>query len=120
MYLAGQFEVQVLDSFGLVHTSGDCAGLYNRARASVNACLPPETWQTYDIEFRAPRLNADGSVKENARITVRHNHIPVHDNVELPYSGDRWKGKSEAKGPIHLQDHGHPIQYRNIWLVEGR
>ncbi len=120
VYFAGEFEVQVLDSFGLVHTSGDCAGLYNRARTRVNACLPPETWQTYDIEFRAPRLNADGSVKENARITVYHNGVKVHDNVEIPYSGDKWKGKTEATGPIHLQDHGHPIQYRNIWLVKGK
>jgi len=120
VYFAGTFEVQVLDSFGLVHTSGDCAGLYNRARARVNACLPPETWQTYDIEFRAPRLNADGTVRQNARITVYHNGIKVHDDVELPYSGDKWKGKSEATGPIMLQDHGHPIQYRNIWLVKGK
>jgi len=120
VYFAGQFEVQVLDSFGLVHTSGDCAGLYNFARARVNACLPPETWQTYDVKFRAPRLNADGTIKENARITVYHNGIKVHDDVEIPYSGNRWRGKKEATGPIHLQDHGHPIQYRNIWLVKGK
>jgi len=120
VYFAGQFEVQVLDSFGLVHTSGDCAGLYNIARARVNACLPPETWQTYDVKFRAPRLNADGSIKENPRITVYQNGIKVQDDVEIPYSGNRWRGKSEATGPIHLQDHGHPIQYRNIWLVKGK
>jgi hypothetical protein len=120
VYFAGQFEVQVLDSFGLTHTSGDCAGLYNRARARVNACLPPETWQTYDVKFRAPRLNADGSIKENARITVHQNGIKVQDDVEIPYSGNRWKGKSEATGPIHLQDHSHPIQYRNLWLVKGK
>jgi hypothetical protein len=120
VYFAGQFEVQVLDSFGLVHTSGDCAGLYNLARARVNACLPPETWQTYDVKFRAPRLNADGSIKENPRITVYQNGILVQDNVEIPYSGNRWRGKKEATGPIHLQDHGHPIQYRNIWLVKGK
>jgi len=120
VYFAGQFEVQVLDSFGLVHTSGDCAGLYNLARASVNACLPPETWQTYDVKFRAPRLNTDGSIKENPRITVYQNGIKVHDDVEIPYSGNRWKGKTEATGPIHLQDHGHPIQYRNIWLLKGK
>ncbi|MHC4203512.1 MAG: 3-keto-disaccharide hydrolase [Planctomycetota bacterium] len=120
VYFAGQFEVQVLDSFGLVHTSGDCAGLYNIARARVNACLPPETWQTYDVKFRAPRLNADGSIKENPRITVYQNDILVHNDIEIPYSGNRWKGKKEATGPIHLQDHGHPIQYRNIWLVKGK
>jgi len=120
VYFAGQFEVQVLDSFGLVHTSGDCAGLYNIARARVNACLPPETWQTYDVKFQAPKLNVDGSIKENPRITVYQNGILVHDNVEIPYSGNRWRGKSEATGPIHLQDHGHPIQYRNIWLVKGK
>ena len=120
VYFDGQFEVQVLDSFGLVQTSGDCAGLYNLARARVNACLPPETWQTYDVKFRAPRLNADGSIKENPRITVYQNGIKVQDDVEIPYSGNRWRGKTEATGPIHLQDHGHPIQYRNIWLVKGK
>jgi len=120
VYFAGTFEVQVLDSFGLVHTSGDCGGLYNLKRASVNACLPPETWQTYDVKFRAPRLNTDGTVRENARITVYHNGIKIHDDVEIPYSGDKWKGKTEATGPIHLQDHSHPVQYRNIWLVEGK
>ncbi len=120
VYFAGEFEVQVLDSFGLVHTSGDCGGLYNVARARVNASLPPETWQTYDVEFRAPRLKADGSVGENARITVYHNGVKIHDNQEIPYSGDKWKGKSEATGPIMLQDHGHPIQYRNIWLLKAK
>src|SRR4030042_1242114 len=82
--------------------------------------LPLEPGQTYDVKFRAPRLNADGSIKENARITVFQNGIKVQDDVEIPYSGNRWKGKSEATGPIHLQDHGHPIQYRNIWLVKGK
>ena len=120
VYFAGTFEVQVLDSFGLVHTSGDCGGLYNVARPRVNACLPPETWQTYDVEFRAPRLKPDGSVAENARITVYHNGVKIHDNQEIPYSGDKWKGKSEATGPIMLQDHGHPIQYRNIWLLKAK
>ncbi len=120
VYFAGTFEVQVLDSFGLAHTSGDCGGLYNLARARVNACLPPETWQTYDVEFRAPRLNADGTVRENARITVRHNGVKIHDDQEIPYSGDKWKGKTAATGPIHLQDHSHPVQYRNIWLVRTR
>jgi len=112
VYLADNYEVQVLDSFGLTHTSGDCGGLYNLARARVNASLPPETWQTYDITFRAPRLDADGEVKELPRITVVHNGVKIHDNLEIPAKRHR------AKGPLQLQDHGHAIQFRNIWVVE--
>jgi hypothetical protein len=119
VFLNDTYEVQVLDSFGLVHTSGDCGGLYNLKRADVNACLPPETWQTYDIEFRAPRMNGDGSVREAARLTVYHNGIRIHDNVELPYPTANPKAKVRATGPIQLQDHSHPIQFRNIWLVKG-
>lgn len=108
------YEVQVLDSFGLVHTSGDCGGLYNFKRADVNASLPPETWQTYDIEFRAARP-AGGAAPEQARITVWHNGVKIHDNVEIPRPANQLR----AAGPIQLQDHGHPIHYRNIWLVKG-
>jgi len=112
VYLADHYEVQVLDSFGLTHTSGDCGGLYNIARATVNACLPPEVWQTYDITFRAPRLDESGKAKELPRITVLHNGVKIHDNIEIPMNNHR------AKGPLQLQDHGHPIQFRNIWIVE--
>jgi len=119
VFLNDTYEVQVLDSFGLVHTSGDCGGLYNFKRADVNASLPPETWQTYDIEFRVPRLNADGTVKENARITVVHNGVKIHDNVELRQGTANPKAEQKTTGPIQIQDHGHPIQYRNIWLVKG-
>jgi hypothetical protein len=112
VYLADMYEVQVLDSFGLVHTSGDCGGIYNLARARVNACLPPEVWQTYDITFRAPRLDEEGQVKELPRLTVIQNGVKIHDNLEIPMRRHR------AKGPLQLQDHGHPIQFRNIWVVE--
>jgi len=112
VYLADRYEVQVLDSFGLTHTCGDCGGLYNVARATVNACLPPEVWQAYDITFRAPRLDGNGEVKELPRITVLHNGVKIHDDVEIPMNRHR------AKGPIQLQDHGHKIQYRNIWVLE--
>jgi hypothetical protein len=113
VYLLDAYEVQVLDSFGIVHTSGDCGGLYNVARPMVNASLPPETWQTYDISFRAARM--DGRrVKEPPRITVIHNGVPIHDNVEIP------RRRHRTKGPIQLQDHSHKIEFRNIWLVEGQ
>ena len=112
VYLADNYEVQVLDSFGLVHTSGDCGGIYNVARAKVNASLPPETWQTYDITFRSPRMDASGKVTELPRLTVIHNGVKIHDNLEIPMTRHR------AKGALQLQDHGHKIQFRNIWVVE--
>jgi len=113
VYVIDAYEVQVLDSFGLVHTSGDCGGLYGIARAKVNASLPPQTWQTYDITFHAPRLDENGDVKELPVITVIHNGVKIHDEQEIP------KKRHRTKGPIQLQDHGHNIQFRNIWLVEG-
>lgn len=112
VYLADRYEVQVLDSFGLLETSGDCGGIYNVARPRVNVSLPPETWQTYDITFRAPRMDADGEVTELPRLTVIHNGVKIHDNLEIPSRRHR------ARGPLQLQDHSHPIRFRNIWIVE--
>lgn len=119
VFLTDIFEVQVLDSFGLTETSGDCGSLYSVKRPDVNASLPPETWQTYDIEFRAVRLNADGSVKEYPRITVVLNGVKIQDNVELRRGTADPKAEMKPTGAIQLQDHSHPIQFRNIWLVKG-
>ncbi len=119
VYFQDRYEVQVLDSFGLVQQSNDCGGIYKIASAKVNACLPPMAWQTYDVRFRAPRFGADGKVSELPRITVRHNGIVIHEDQELPHSTTASGSRGHAKtGPIHLQDHGHKVRYRNIWVVE--
>lgn len=114
VYLADAYEVQVLDSFGLVHTSGDCGGLYGIARARVNACLPPETWQSYDIKFIPAKRDENGEVLEQPKITVLQNGVLIHENQEIR------RNRHRTRGPLQLQDHGHPIQFRNIWLVEGK
>ncbi len=117
------YEVQVLDSFGLVPSPGDCAAIYSQARPRVNASFPPEQWQTYDITFRAPRMNPDGSVKEKARVTVELNGIRVQDDVAIDgATAGHEPGKppaNAAKGPLQLQDHGNHVRYRNVWVVEG-
>jgi hypothetical protein len=116
------YEVQVLDSFGLTPSAGDCAAIYSQTRPRVNASLPPEQWQTYDITFHAPRMNTDGSVREKARVTVEHNGIKVQDNVPIEgATAGHEPGKppaNAATGPLQLQDHGNRVRYRNVWLVE--
>lgn len=116
VYLQGRYECQVLDSFGLEGENNECGGIYSIARSAVNACFPPLTWQTYDIEFTAAKW-VDGSKVSNARATIRHNGILIHDDLELPHG---TPGKyPEAAGPerIYLQGHGNPVVYRNIWVV---
>lgn len=118
VYFQSRYEVQVLDSFGVLHGSGDCGAVYETAAPRVNASYPPEQWQTYDITFRAPRLNADGTMNEPALLTVKHNGVLIHENQPVDHVTRGGKeGPLEALDALMLQDHGNPVKYRNIWLV---
>jgi hypothetical protein len=110
--------VQVLDSFGLEGADNECGGIYKASKPKVNMCFPPLSWQTYDIEFKAAKY--DGAKKvENARITVVHNGVKIHDNLELKEgTPGRAKEGPEQLG-LFLQDHGNPVVFKNIWVVEG-
>ncbi|MBM4039539.1 MAG: DUF1080 domain-containing protein [Planctomycetes bacterium] len=121
VYLQGRYEVQVLDSYGLKGESNECGGIYGCGRPIVNMCAPPLVWQTYDITFTAPRFDAEGKKIRNATVTVIHNGVLVQDKTEVPNpTAAHWGGDIKEPGGIHLQDHGNPVQYRNIWLVETR
>ncbi|QDT63528.1 3-keto-disaccharide hydrolase [Calycomorphotria hydatis] len=119
MYVNGRYEVQVLDSFGLTGEWNECGGIYKVARPNVNMCFPPLSWQTYDVDFTAPRFDEDGKKVKNAVITVRHNGVVIHDNLELPDVTAGGKFKTEGPtGPLYLQDHRDEIRFRNIWVAE--
>jgi len=116
-YVQGCYEVQMLDSFGLEGKDNECGGIYKAAAPAVNACLPPLSWQTYDIDFTAPRFEKGAKVA-SARITVRHNGIVIHDDVEIPTLTPGGPQQEERPtGPLHLQNHGNPVRYRNIWVA---
>jgi len=116
-YFQGAYEVQMLDSFGLEGKNNECGGIYSVAAPSVNMCLPPLAWQTYDITVSSPRFEGDKQV-QNARMTVRHNGVLIHDDVEVPkVTPGGTTGAGKGSGPLHLQNHGNPVRYRNVWVL---
>ena len=118
VYVQGRYEVQVLDSFGLEPMDNGCGAVYRIAAPRVNASLPPLQWQTYEIIFRAPRFDSSGNKTANARITVRHNGEVIHLNRELPrLTPGGVSNEENERGPLLLQDHRDPVQYRNIWVL---
>lgn len=117
VYVQGRYEVQVLDSFGLDPADNLCGGIYKLAVPLVNACLPPLSWQTYDMTFHAPKFDAAGQKIRDAKITVLHNGIVIHDAVTLAHATPGGVSEAEAAtGPLLLQDHGNAVRYRNIWV----
>lgn len=119
VYVQGRYEVQVLDSYGLKSGKNDCGAIYNVAAPKTNECKAPTVWQSYDIEFTAPKF-VDGKKTEPAKMTVHHNGVKIHDAVEIPVDNTTagLGGDPSTPGPILLQDHGHPVQFRNVWLLK--
>lgn len=117
-YLQSRYEVQVLDSFAVDPGKNGCGSLYKYRGPDVNMCFPPLSWQTYDIIFTAPRWAADGTKLSNARITVWHNGVKVHNDVELPNKTGAGKPEEPTLLPIRFQDHGNPVRFRNVWAID--
>lgn len=118
VYVQGRYEVQVLDSFGLEGKNNECGGIYSIAEPIVNMCLPPLAWQTYDIDFTAARYDSEGKKERNARVTIRHNGVVIHDDLELPHGTPGYRPEGPGPESLFLQDHGNPVVFRNIWVVK--
>jgi hypothetical protein len=114
VYLAGAYELQILDSYGLTPKANDCGAIYGQIAPSVNACKPPLQWQTYDVTFHKAEV-ADGKAVKKARVTVLQNGIRIIDNAEIALSPGGTGTKEGEDGPLMLQDHGNDVQFRNIW-----
>jgi len=125
VFLMTHYEVQVLDSYHSdTYADGQAAAVYGQTPPLVNASRAPGQWQTYDIVFHRPRFAADGAVRDSARVTVLHNGVLVQDNTIITgwtVHGQRAHYAPHAdRLPLLLQDHGHPVRYRDIWIRELR
>jgi len=119
VYHQGRFETQVLDAFGLEGRMNETGGIYSIAHPRINMCLPPLSWQTYDVDFMAATYDKEGKVTKNASMTVKLNGVEIHKDQELKKTTTAARTKGlQGKGPIYLQHHGNPVFYRNIWIIE--
>ncbi len=123
IYVMGEYEVQILDSFGKADdklTQGDLGALYSAAKPPKNASKKPGEWQKFVIDFQAPKFDAAGKKTANAKfVKVVLNDIVLHENVEMKqHTPGGLTGKEAATGPLMFQgDHG-PVAFRNIKIVK--
>lgn len=119
--IMGLYEIQVLDSYqSKTYPDGQVGAVYGQYPPLVNVSRPPGQWQTYDIIFHAPRFDNSGKLLRPAHVTVLQNGVLVQDNVEIhgpTATGEPYKPHA-AKLPLELQDHNHPVRFRNIWVRE--
>jgi hypothetical protein len=123
VYLMNRYELQILDSYdNKTYFDGQCGAIYKQFPPLVNACRKPGQWQSYDILFEAPQFDKSGKLLKPAYATVLQNGVVVQNHVALE-GGTFWDQAPKytahpAKMPLHLQFHGNPVRFRNIWIRE--
>jgi 3-keto-disaccharide hydrolase len=121
VFLQDRYEANINETYARLEQSPN-AGFDNctdNAKPRIRPCRPPLEWQTFDIDFHAPKFDAAGQKTANARATVLFNGVKIYDNQELNRPKGAASRLGEAPtGPLMLQEHGMPLQFRNIWLVE--
>jgi hypothetical protein len=128
VFFMDRYEVQILDSYtddnyktNRTYADGQAAAIYGQNPPMVNACRKPGEWQSYDISFLRPLFDDNGNCIRKARITVLHNGVAVHNNLEIEGTTShkrKARYRPHGEGRIRLQDHGNPIRFRNIWIRE--
>lgn len=111
--IQNEFELQILDSFGLKGQHNECGGLVKIKRPDANMSSPPRAWQTFDIDFTAAEFTDTHKLLDPPLLTVRHNGVVIHRDVELP-PDDSSKAR---RWQLSLESTGSPVLFRNIWIL---
>jgi hypothetical protein len=116
LYIQGRYELQILDSYNHpLMDMNDCGAIYGVKDADSNQSTPPQTWQSYDVTLRAARFNGNAKT-QNARVSVVWNGVEVHRDLAIPGPTGAGNPETMEPGPLRLQDHGHRVRFRNIWV----
>jgi hypothetical protein len=123
VYIQDRYEANINEVYGRLD-GNPCAGFDNctpaDAKPGIRASRPPLEWQTLDIDFHAPKFDEGGKRTAAPRVTMQFNGTTIYKDRELgPVTLNAARLGEAATGPIQLQEHGMPTQFRNIWVVEG-
>ncbi len=122
IFMQGIYEVQVLNSYqNRTYRNGQAGSIYKQTPPLVNATSKMGEWNVYDIIYEAPEFTINGGVKRPPYVTVIHNGVIVQHHTMIQGTTN-YIGKPDnpvhGAGPIHLQDHGNLVSFRNIWIRE--
>ena len=120
VYIQQRYELQIQNAYGIPEkdfkrTYG--GSIYQMKKPDALVSKPAGQWQTYVIVFRAPRWDGDNKT-ENARITVYHNGVLIHDDYEMKRKTGAGRKESPDMRPTRLQGHSNPVRFRNVWIKE--
>jgi hypothetical protein len=116
VYLQRRYEIQIKDSFGVGSYETNISGSIHRQKdPDKNVSKKPGEWQSFDIMFTAARFDGKKKVK-NARMTMKHNGVLIHDDVEISGATGHGRPETPEPGPVLLQEQNGAVQFRNIWI----
>jgi len=121
VYIQDRYEANINEMYGRLD-GNPCAQFDNSMPADqhpgIRASRPPLEWQTMDIDFRAPKFDAAGNKTGDATVTLVFNGVTMYKDHKLgPVTLNAARLGEAPAGPIQLQEHGMPVQFRNIWAV---
>ena len=119
VYIQKRYEIQINNLVDVDPEPGMGGSIYRQKIPDILVGKPNGEWETYDILFRSARFNnrLPEQKIENARITVIHNGVVIHNNVIIKTKTGVGFPEGSDPGPIMLQDHLALVQFRNIWII---
>jgi hypothetical protein len=117
--LSDRYELQILDNHDNVSEHDRWVGAYTgQAPPLASPVRPPGEWQSFDVLWEGPRFS-NSRLDRVGRLTALLNGVVVQNRLYL--NGPNAGGSVETydphppEEPLGLQEHGDPVQFRNVW-----